>query len=68
MPQRLAFLCTLLALGAITLAAPTRQEQVLNDLKTVGEDESWVYDDIAAGFAEAKRTGKPVLLVFRCIP
>lgn len=28
----------------------------------VGE---WIYDDMAAGFAEAKKTGKPLMIVFR---
>jgi hypothetical protein len=27
----------------------------------------WVYDDVAAGFARAKQTGKPMLVVFRCV-
>lgn len=25
----------------------------------------WFYEDMSAGFAEAKRTGKPLLIVFR---
>lgn len=25
----------------------------------------WIYDDLQAGFAEARKTGKPVLIVFR---
>lgn len=28
----------------------------------------WIYNDIEAGFAEAKRTGKPLLITFRCVP
>jgi hypothetical protein len=28
-------------------------------------DASWVYDDLAAGFAQAKKTGKPLMIVFR---
>ena len=28
----------------------------------------WIYDDIDSGFAEAKRTGKPMLVVIRCVP
>ncbi len=26
---------------------------------------SWIYDDMAAAFAEAKKTGKPMMIVFR---
>lgn len=27
--------------------------------------EGWIYDDIEAGYAKAKETGKPLLIVFR---
>jgi hypothetical protein len=26
---------------------------------------SWIYDDLNGGFAEAKRSGKPLMIVFR---
>ncbi len=28
----------------------------------------WIYNDIEGGFAEAKRTGKPLFITFRCVP
>ncbi|MGE4549891.1 MAG: Trx7/PDZ domain-containing (seleno)protein [Opitutales bacterium] len=28
----------------------------------------WIYNDIAGGFAEAKRSGKPLFITFRCVP
>jgi hypothetical protein len=28
----------------------------------------WVYDDLPKGFARAKTTGKPLMVVFRCVP
>ena len=28
----------------------------------------WIYDDVDAGFAEAKKTGKPLMVVLRCVP
>ena len=37
-------------------------EQSLNDTEI---DASWIYNDLGAGFAEAKKTGKPLLVVFR---
>lgn len=37
------------------------------DKKPVPEQYGW-YTDYAKGLAEAKRTGKPMLLVFRCDP
>jgi serine protease Do len=43
-----------------------------SDLKTsLGDVElqgNWIYNDISAGFAESKKTGKPLLVVFRCVP
>jgi len=37
----------------------------LQDVEPVGE---WHYDNIASGFADARKTGKPLLVVFRCVP
>ncbi len=28
----------------------------------------WIYDDIDAGYAKAAKTGKPLLVSFRCVP
>ena len=30
--------------------------------------DSWIYEDVDRGYAEAKRTGKPLLVSFRCVP
>ena len=40
-------------------------QEALSDLDPEGE---WHYNNPTSGFAEAKATGKPVLLVFRCTP
>lgn len=29
---------------------------------------AWIYNDLAKGFAEAKAAGKPIMVVYRCIP
>ncbi|HIK93191.1 MAG TPA: PDZ domain-containing protein [Planctomycetes bacterium] len=48
--------------------------QADDDLKERIKDEHardadhWIYNDIAAGFREAKRTGKPLFVTFRCVP
>lgn len=57
-------------------AAPTlvlgqnrdRNTMVLNDRQRVQDDGYWIYNNLEKGFEEAKRTGKPLLVVFRCIP
>jgi len=55
-----------LALFALTQDKPLHPlQEALSDLDPEGD---WHYNDPAAGFAKAKATGKPVLVVFRCTP
>ena len=58
----LLFLC----LASLT-AAEDRKDRVLNDRKVVEASGNWIYNDLPKGFAEAARTGKPLLVVIRCI-
>lgn len=39
--------------------------RALNDNDLVG---TWIYDDLSAGYAEATKSGKPLLVVIRCVP
>jgi hypothetical protein len=58
-----------LVLGVASLtAAEDRKERVLSDRKEVEASGKWIYNDLPKGFAEAARTGKPLLVVIRCIP
>ena len=34
-------------------------------LKDTEVSDGWIYDDLGAGYAEAKKSGKPMLVVFR---
>jgi len=62
-------LAGLLFVGVTLLtAAEDRKERVLNDRKEVETSGNWIYNDLPKGFAEAARTGKPLLVVIRCIP
>ena len=45
--------------------ARDRDTLVRNDRKAFAEDTNWIYNDVAEGFAEAKESGKPMLVVFR---
>lgn len=69
MQIRLAF-CLLLAtlLLAPTLFAQDRETKVRNDRKQVEEGGRWIYNDLPQGIAESKKSGKPLLVIFRCIP
>ena len=60
-------LATLLVLAFAQSAAyaQTRDEKVRTDRDEIGEDSRWIYNDLPRGFAEAKQTGKPLLIVFR---
>ena len=49
-------------------AAEDRKERVMNDRKEVETSGNWIYNDLPKGFAEAARTGKPLMAVIRCIP
>lgn len=46
----------------------TREEKLLADRKKFEADGLWIYNDLPRGFAEAKKSGKPLLIVMRCIP
>ena len=47
---------------------PDRRAAVLDDRARMETNERWIYNDWKRGFEEAKRTGKPLLVVLRCVP
>jgi hypothetical protein len=51
-----------------TLKAQTREEIVRGDRQKVEQEGFWIYNDLPAAFEKAKRTGKPILVVLRCLP
>jgi serine protease Do len=62
------FVAALLLFGVAPLGAQDRDTKVRNDREFVQELGGWVYNDLDAGLAEAKKTGKPLFVVIRCIP
>jgi serine protease Do len=69
MNKSMAVFAASLFLAVATLgAAEDRRERVLNDRKEVEAAGHWIYNDLPGGLAEAARTGKPLLVVFRCVP
>ena len=60
-------LCLALTSTAV-LGAEDRDTAVRNDLTNVVSAGGWIYNDLPAGFAEAAKTRKPMLVVFRCVP
>jgi len=54
-----------------TLSAETvkdREGAVRGDKAKMEGSERWIYNDLQAGFAEAEKTGKPLMVVLRCVP
>jgi hypothetical protein len=49
-------------------AVKDREGAVRNDRESMLKDIGWIYNDIDGGFAEAAKTGKPLLVVLRCVP
>ena len=64
----------LAALAALVPAAALAQKASVEDTdKNFSEapeavTDSWIYNDLEKGFAEAKAAGKPLMVVYRCIP
>ena len=58
----------LLASTSFGAAVKDRESAVRQDKATMENDARWAYNDVQRGFAEAKRTGKPLLVVLRCVP
>ena len=40
-------------------------EEVTEDIQAVKSTGYWIYNDLDKGFAEAEKTGQPMLVVFR---
>lgn len=66
-----------LALGfPLSLACPgfgaegkqTRDEMVIEDREELQQSDTWIYNDFDRGKTESLASGKPLMVVFRCIP
>ena len=71
------FVCLSIILGAVwvlqgPLAAqensPRLGGKALKEALNDTSDDLWIYDDLEKAYAEGERTGKPVLVSFRCVP
>ena len=73
--RRMSFPRVLLAsafllMSGLTHAATVKDREgaVRKDRAEHENDPRWIYNDIDRGFAEAKKHGKPLLVVLRCVP
>ena len=69
--NKLRFILSLTAMFAVSAYAETVKDRagaVRNDRAAMEKDARWIYNDFERGFTEAKRSGKPLLVVLRCVP
>lgn len=64
------FLAALLAFPTFTHAETVKDREgaIREDKAKMDQQERWVYNDIEAGFAKARETGRPLMVVLRCVP
>src|SRR3989442_3205000 len=67
-PPFLIFGACLGLASAFAETVKDREGAVRNDRASVENDTRWIYNDWQRGFDEARRTGKPLLVVLRCVP
>jgi serine protease Do len=53
---------------AAAQAVKDREGAVRQDRDALANDARWIYNDFERGFAEARRSGKPLMVVLRCVP
>jgi len=59
-------LCLAVAVAGLAFFSPQQdKEKVREALKDTDLVGTWIYDDLDAGIAEAKKSGKPMMIVFR---
>jgi len=58
----------LLGFAAAPLSAQDRDTKVRNDRAAFRESKDWVYNNLDEGLRIARESGKPLFVVFRCIP
>lgn len=71
MIHRAAIVLTLslvVSCAVLAEAVKDREGAVRADQAKMKDDGRWIYNDIERGFAEAKKSGKPLLVALRCVP
>ncbi|TWU15194.1 serine endoprotease [Allorhodopirellula heiligendammensis] len=58
----------LLACSTVEAQVNERTKKVLADRAKITAEGFWIYNDLPAAFEQARRNGKPILVVLRCLP
>ena len=54
--------------GAAGLALAKEEPSLQRLLQDDAVADGWIYEDLASGFEQAERSGKPLLVCFSCVP
>ncbi len=69
--KRVAMVLSVWGVGWLLLnsdgMAQDRKTKVLDDKKAIEETGLWTYNNLDQGIEQAQKSGKPLLVVFRCI-
>ena len=68
MKVMLATIVLMACSDSVLAQTKSREQKVRDDKARVTEEGFWIYNDIPAAFQQAKQTGKPILVVLRCLP
>ncbi len=63
-----ALVCLTSFAGFAAEQKKTRDEQVIDDRKELQDSDTWIYNNLGDAKEAAKAAGKPMMIVFRCIP
>lgn len=64
----LLFTFVLITQIAVAQEKKTREQKVREDRQRVEAEGFWIYNDLQRGYDTARESGKPILVVLRCIP
>jgi serine protease Do len=68
MPRFALFILLFALSSSFAETVKDRKAAVLEDRAKMEDDHHWIYNDWQRGFDEAKKSGKPLLVVLRCVP
>jgi len=66
--MKLALRQIIVVVAVIALAASASAQTLGESLKDIPVASHWIYDDLPKAVAQARETGKPLLVVLRCVP
>lgn len=61
-------LLLVILLAATAVGQNQRETTVRADKKNIEADESWIYNELEFGRAQAKADDRPLLVLIRCLP